>query len=63
MSEVCGALVGRRGYRLAGRGARQAVADCGRLARPLVRLGSLEYFGLRGEGSTPVPLPPPTSPL
>jgi hypothetical protein len=27
--------------------------------RNRVRLGTLEYFGLRGEGSTPVPLPPP----
>jgi hypothetical protein len=29
------------------------------LARNHVRQSSLEYAGLRGEGSTPVPLPPP----
>jgi len=28
-------------------------------ARNHVRQNSLEYSGLRGEGSTPVPLPPP----
>jgi len=31
-------------------------------ARNYVRRNSLEYSGLRGEGSTPVPLPPPNHP-
>jgi hypothetical protein len=31
-------------------------------ARHHVRQSSLEYVGLRGEGSTPVPLPPPAWP-
>jgi hypothetical protein len=60
----------RRGYRLAGRGARQAVgphshlrSDGGSWVRPpskrnLIRLGPLDNSGLRGEGSIPVPPPP-----
>jgi hypothetical protein len=50
------------GWLAAGRGRLWLTAGVWRA--PLVRLGSLEYFGLRGEGSTPVPLPPtqPNSP-
>jgi hypothetical protein len=43
-----------------GGGAPQVHGGLGRaLARNYVRRNSLEYSGLRGEGSTPGPLPPP----
>src|SRR5258707_8112984 len=43
-----------------GGGASQVHGGLGRaFARNYVRGNSLEYSGLRGEGSTPVPLPPP----
>jgi hypothetical protein len=43
-----------------GAGAPQVHGGLGRaFARNYVRRNSLEYSGLRGEGSTPVPLPPP----
>src|SRR5258707_1747019 len=46
-----------------GAGAPQVHGGLGRaFARNYVRRNSLEYSGLRGEGSTPVPLPPPNSP-
>jgi hypothetical protein len=45
-----------------GAGAPQVHGGLGRVfARNYVRRSSLEYSGLRGEGSTPVPLPPPVS--
>ena len=45
-----------------GAGAPQVHGGIGRaFARNYVRRNSLEYSGLRGEGSTPVPLPPPVS--
>jgi hypothetical protein len=45
---------------LQGAGAPQVHGGLGRaFARNYVRRNSLEYAGLRGEGSTPVPLPPP----
>jgi hypothetical protein len=64
-----------RGYRLAAHGGRGRLwgraAICGRtggagrvgplLKRNLIRLVPLDYSGLRGEGSIPVPLPPPIS--
>jgi len=44
-----------------GAGAPQVHGGLGRaFARNYVRRNSLEYSGLRGEGSTPGPLPPPT---
>ena len=47
-----------------GRGAPQVHSGLGRaFARNYVRRNSLEYSGLRGEGSTPVPLPPPEMPI
>src|SRR5260370_23988858 len=46
-----------------GSGAPQVHGGLGRaFARNYVRRNSLEYSGLRGEGSTPVPLPPPAWP-
>src|SRR6476646_1611390 len=43
-----------------GAGAPQVHGGLGRaFARNYVRRNSLEYSGLRGEGSNPVPLPPP----
>src|SRR5260370_38439087 len=43
-------------------GAPQVHGGLGRaFARNYVRRNSLEYSGLRGEGSTPSPLPPPAS--
>src|SRR5712671_5532956 len=43
-------------------GAPQVHGGLGRaFARNYVRRNSLEYSGLRGEGSTPVPLPPPST--
>src|SRR6195256_2989321 len=45
-----------------GAGAPQVHGGLGRaFARNYVRRSSLEYSGLRGEGSIPVPLPPPAS--
>src|ERR1700716_1252315 len=45
-----------------GAGAPQVHGGLGRaFARYYVRRSSLEYSGLRGEGSTPVPLPPPST--
>jgi hypothetical protein len=64
-----------RVYRLAGCWLRQPVdryshlrSDRGALGasapfpKDLIRLGPLDYSGLRGEGSIPVPLPPPLIP-
>jgi hypothetical protein len=46
-----------------GAGAPQVHGGLGRaFARNYVRRSSLEYSGLRGEGSIPVPLPPPSVP-
>jgi hypothetical protein len=46
-----------------GAGAPQVHGGLGRaFARNYVRRNSLEYSGLRGEGSIPVPLPPPMTP-
>src|SRR6266436_1978359 len=46
-----------------GAGAPQVHGGLGRaFARNYVRRNSLEYSGLRGEGSNPVPLPPPMTP-
>src|ERR1700704_5316771 len=46
-----------------GAGAPQVHGGLGRaFARNYVRRSSLEYSGLRGEGSIPVPLPPPACP-
>ena len=46
-----------------GAGAPQVHGGLGRaFARNYVRRSSLEYSGLRGEGSNPVPLPPPPWP-
>jgi hypothetical protein len=46
-----------------GAGAPQVHGGLGRVfARNYVRRSSLEYSGLRGEGSIPVPLPPPACP-
>jgi hypothetical protein len=48
----------------AGAGAPQVHGGLGRaFARNYVRRSSLEYSGLRGEGSIPVPLPPPPTQL
>src|SRR6266850_4065528 len=45
-----------------GGGAPQVHGGLGRaFARNYVRRNSLEYSGLPGEGSTPVPLPPPST--
>jgi hypothetical protein len=43
-------------------GLRPRAALARALARNHARQSSLEYAGLRGEGSTPVPLPPPLIP-
>jgi|SRR5437660_1547592 hypothetical protein len=46
--------------RTPGRRTRPIAAPAARSLGSLIRLDTLDYAGLRGEGSIPVPLPPPT---